>query len=417
MSGTVVSQAIPVLLAPVLSRLFDPEEFGVFALFFGVSAVLSVLATCRYEIAILLPEEDLEAVAITKLTLGLSAVISAILLMISFPAQSFLAQVQGASGLAAWLPWLPFHVFMLTSYNGLNYWLNRRSEYSRMARNRVIRAVATAAITVAVGVAWPKQGGLVIGLIAGQVIGTLAFAAFTWKEHGAMFKQAKRELIGRMARRYNKFPKFSLPADGINVLTVQMPVFLMTKFLGEAVVGQYNQTQRVLASPASVIGSAFSDVFRQRASEEFRRTGSCRRLWLRTAKRLAMVSIPIFGIVALFGPDLFAFVLGARWRQSGEFAQLLTPYFLMQFTASPLSRTLYIAERQREDLFWQIGLFIVVGGALFAFGRSGNAHQTVLAFSLAYAAMYAIYLAMSFKFSEDAAMVARLSKERADLQA
>ncbi|MBW7928589.1 MAG: oligosaccharide flippase family protein, partial [Fimbriimonadaceae bacterium] len=205
--------------------------------------------------------------------------------------------------------------------------------------------------------------------------------------------------------------------DGINVLTVQMPVFLMTKFLGEAVVGQYNQTQRVLASPASVIGSAFSDVFRQRASEEFRRTGSCRRLWLRTAKRLAMVSIPIFGIVALFGPDLFAFVLGARWRQSGEFAQLLTPYFLMQFTASPLSRTLYIAERQREDLFWQIGLFIVVGGALFAFGRSGNAHQTVLAFSLAYAAMYAIYLAMSFKFSEDAAMVARLSKERADLQA
>lgn len=417
MSGTVLSQAIPVLLAPVLSRLFHPEEFGVFALFFGVSAVLSVLATCRYEIAILLPEDDTEAVALTKLTIGLSAIVSVVLLAISFPAQSFLAQVPGASGLAPWLPWLPFHVFMLTSYNGLNYWLNRRSEYSRMARNRVIRAVATAGITVAIGFLWPNQGGLVVGLIAGQVIGTAAFAWFTWKEHGALFRIATRDLVGRMARRYNKFPKFSLPADGINVLTVQMPVFLMTKFLGEAVVGQYNQTQRVLASPASVIGSAFSDVFRQRASEEFRRTGSCRNLWLRTAKRLAMVSIPIFGLVAVLGPDLFAFVLGARWRQSGEFAQLLTPYFLMQFTASPLSRTLYIAERQREDLYWQIGLFVVVGGALFVFGRSGNAHQTVLAFSLAYAAMYAIYLAMSFRYSEDPAAVARLSKERADLQA
>ena len=71
MMGTSLAQAIPIAISPILTRLYSPEEFGRFALYMAVAMIASVLVTGRYELAIMLPRHDKDALHITVLAMGL----------------------------------------------------------------------------------------------------------------------------------------------------------------------------------------------------------------------------------------------------------------------------------------------------------------------------------------------------------
>ncbi|OYT14961.1 MAG: hypothetical protein B7C24_15535 [Bacteroidetes bacterium 4572_77] len=60
-TGTAAAQAIPFLLEPVISRLFLPQEFGVFELYVAFVTIIGSIATLRYEMAIVLPAKNSNA--------------------------------------------------------------------------------------------------------------------------------------------------------------------------------------------------------------------------------------------------------------------------------------------------------------------------------------------------------------------
>jgi O-antigen/teichoic acid export membrane protein len=68
MTGTTIAQAIPIAISPILTRIYTPEDFGVFALYMSVVSIVSVVATGRYELAIMLPKKDEDAINIVTLS-------------------------------------------------------------------------------------------------------------------------------------------------------------------------------------------------------------------------------------------------------------------------------------------------------------------------------------------------------------
>ncbi len=60
-TGTGIAQDITFLSAPLLSRFYEPEDFTVFALFSSTASIASVVATTRYELAIPLTKDELDA--------------------------------------------------------------------------------------------------------------------------------------------------------------------------------------------------------------------------------------------------------------------------------------------------------------------------------------------------------------------
>ena len=57
LSGTVFAQAVTLFVAPFITRLYSPSEFGLFAVYISVMAIIVVLGSLRYEMAILLTKE------------------------------------------------------------------------------------------------------------------------------------------------------------------------------------------------------------------------------------------------------------------------------------------------------------------------------------------------------------------------
>lgn len=58
MAGMALAQAIPVAIGPILISLYRLDEFGVFALYLAIFSVLALLATGRYELAIMMSKSE-----------------------------------------------------------------------------------------------------------------------------------------------------------------------------------------------------------------------------------------------------------------------------------------------------------------------------------------------------------------------
>jgi O-antigen/teichoic acid export membrane protein len=188
-----------------------------------------------------------------------------------------------------------------------------------------------------------------------------------------------------------------MPANLINMVSNQAPVILMSNFFGSAVVGFLNLSQKVLGSPLAVFSKSVSDVFRERASRDYRAHGDCRSIYLKTMKSLALISFLPFLLLFIAAPDLFAFVFGASWRTAGEYARILALMFFFRFTVSPLSYVFYIAEKQAIDLAWQVVLLGVTVLAILAGVWRGSPRFSLLCFSIGYSLMYLAYLVLSYR--------------------
>ena len=71
MGGTAFGRLITILAAPVLARLFNPDVFGVAALLIAIAVVLNSVSSLRYEHAIILPPDQDQAVALSRLSLAI----------------------------------------------------------------------------------------------------------------------------------------------------------------------------------------------------------------------------------------------------------------------------------------------------------------------------------------------------------
>lgn len=401
MTGTSLAQAIPIAISPILTRLYSPEEFGRFALYMAITMIASVLVTGRYELAILLPRQDRDALQITALAIVLSMTIStALLLIVIFLAQP-MAVLLGDAALIPWLYWIPASTLLLGIYQSLNYWSNRKAQYKRLAISRTAQSTSVALTQMGSGYAGSGASGLVVGQVAGQVLATSVLARLIWREDQRLIRtlQPLRSLV--LAKKYIDFPKYLIAAHGFNSASSQMPVLLLSAFFNTATAGFFTLTQRIIAAPMSLVAGALGDVFRQEASHAYINQGNCEEIYKRTFKRLLLISIFPFLIFFFVAPDLFSMIFGEQWRVAGEYAKILTPMAFLQFITSPLSSMFLIAEKQRLDLMWQIFLFLLVLISLLVGKFLLSSNLALILFSSSYCTAYIFNGIMTFYFSKN----------------
>lgn len=399
MTGTSIAQAIPIAISPILTRLYTPEDFGVFALYMAVASIISVLVTGRYELAIMLPKKDSDAINIVALSAGLSCAISGILLLIIIIFNSQITRLLGAPAVSNWLYFVPVTTLLTGIYQSLNYWSNRKSHYKRMAISRILQNGGTSLGQLGSGYAPVGGAGLVGGQLVGQALSTAVLARQIYCEDKEFIKKIKNLRVFVLAKKYSKFPKYLIAAHGFNTGSSQMPIILLNTLFSSTVAGFYSLTQRVFGAPMSLVAGAIGDVFRQRASHAYVHQGSCRVIYEESFRKLLVIAVLPFSIFFFVAPSLFEVIFGEPWKESGRYAQILTPMIFLRFVTSPLSAMFIIAQKQIYDLVWQVILFTFVVGALYFGYLSASLNIALIAFSVAYSIMYFANGVISYRLS------------------
>ena len=178
MTGTAIAQAVPILVSPILSRLYSPDDFGVLALFMAISIVISVIATGRYELAIMLPEEKKDAHNVLALSIILTTFTSLITFILVLFLKGFIASFFDDPGIENWLYFIPLVVFFTGVFNTFNYWSTRQKTFKRNAAGRIAQSTVMVGTNLGLGVARYGAIGLIAGYIFGQIVAATVLA---WK--------------------------------------------------------------------------------------------------------------------------------------------------------------------------------------------------------------------------------------------
>lgn len=401
MAGTSFAQFIPIITAPILSRIYTPADYGKSGVFISLCSIIGIFSTLQYSNAFLLPKKEEEFFSLVKLSLKLTLLTTAAFSIIIFALYKQLGQLLNAEDIQAYFLLIPVSIFMSGITNTLNGFANRQKAFKIISLNRVIAAVANAIVSLAFGVIYKSWIGLLTGFMINQFINSIILTITIIRNTENRIIKAIINSETRLVRKkYINFPKYSLLSDLVNNFTFQVPVFLLNRFSTSAIVGMFNICNRILGLPLIFLSSALTEAFKQKASEVFHTDGSARKVYVKTRKVLISMSVLPFVILFFFGPEIFSLVLGKQWEQVGYVARILSPIYLLRFINSPLSFIVYLYNKLKIDLVATIYLATSSFLLLIFFLSHYGVYLALIMYSINYSLMYLIMLYYSNNLSK-----------------
>ncbi|UEM04954.1 oligosaccharide flippase family protein [Skermanella rosea] len=354
-SGTAMAQVLTVLAYPILMRLFTPDQFGLFALFGALNMTFVVVASGRYELAIVMAKSETEAANILALSLGIVVAVSIASGLAVWAFGDPLLDLLGYQELSGLLWFLPLLILTNTAAAVLAVWATRHKQYKRISMSTISRSFGVAAAQMAAGLVGMGVDGLVLGLIFGTAMGALIIA---WQiirhDLPSLRRMVTRQRMKQLAVKHRDFPLYSMPQALLSSTTITVPSILLTALFSPYVAGLYWFTYRLFEMPITLLGDAVRRVFYQRAAEMFHKGEDLSALFLRTTGGLAaMVALPVLVMIAL-GPWLYAFAFGEAWRDAGYFAQWIVVWWAMRFISLPALMLVPVLNLQRRFLILEV---------------------------------------------------------------
>lgn len=391
MTGTTIAQAIPIAIAPILTRLYTPEDFGVLALYMAVASMVSVVATARYELVIMLPKKDSDAANLVILSISIAFIVSFISFLIVFFFNQSITELLGNQEISDWLYFIPFTVLYTGIYQSLNYWNNRHKRYKNMAISRVVQSSVTASGQTVAGF----NGLGDSGLVASAIIGLLSAMLCIYKR--TVFCRFKFDALKTWAlvKKYKKFPLF----NGLNALmdSVRLSgiMFVISALFSTHILGQFSLAWRMTTAPIGLITSSLSQPFYQKLSVA--PLSEAYQLALKLVLMLGKLSFFIYVALYFFAVPLFTFIFGESWRDAGEIVSILTPWLFLSFITSPLGHVYSITNRQ-DILLIVAFLYMLIPFSCFFLMRGGDFMVTLNIISILMSVFLCIYVCVTLLF-------------------
>lgn len=397
--GTTFAQILTILAAPVLTRLYGPEDFGVWALYISITSIISVIACLRYDYSIMLPESDKEAVNLLGLSILAVLAITGLTVPVIWYFKPQLVDLLNAPQIENYLWLVPPFVFVNGVFLALNHWNSRTKLFKRLSFSRISSSVSTTATQIALGLAErpPTSAGLIGGSLAGQSVATFVLGGQIWKDDKNLIKESLSwKKIYEGAIRHRNFPLIDIWSALMNSISWQLPAFLLSAFFSPAVVGFYSLGFRLLQLPMSFIGGSITQVFYQRASRAVSE-GTLNILVENVFKMLVMIGMFPILILTIVGSDVFTVIFGSAWTEAGVYAQILSLWAFIWFISSPLT-TIYLVVGEHHFgfsyNFFNLAtrfLSLTIGGIL------GNARIALVLFSISGIVVYG-YLCLKMMY-------------------
>lgn len=390
--GVIFGQLVGIIGFLLLTRLFSPAEFGLYASWLSMVAIGSVVCTGALETSLVRESDGVARSDATGHVIW-TGVLGSVLfagfcgLVLSF----FPTFLPGNRIIVA--ASIAIAVFGLAACVVLQSWAAAEGLF----RPLTILRIAQSMLIVFIPIVFSFFGRTSDHLIWGHALGLVgSVVAWSFIARRDMFRpRSPKGLLGFWGVR-NRCFIFVLPALLVGALAGNLPQLAINWRFGAEVAGHLALAQRVLGVPLSLIGIAVRDVFKRYASMAYRERHECRREFWSSFLVLGIVGI-CFGLVMYpLSETLFVLVFGEPWRFAGEISRWLLPMFVVGIVASPLTYIVYIVEREDFDLYWQSALLLVVGASLTAFDSNA---VTLKVFAWAYAGMYAVYIFNCARFA------------------
>lgn len=394
--GTAISQGVLVAVLPLLTRIYDPSDFAILAIYTSLIGLFVVVACGRFDLAIPLPENESDGLSLLTLSLIVAAFFSSVLGLAYWVAGEYLL---GLFSLTEFQPyaWLvPLGVFLAACNLCLEYWFARTKQFGFLAKTKIARAVSGAGSQLGIGYISRWPAGLIVGQVVFSGVGALIQGVRLWLSYRDALRQQSIADLKRLAREYSRFPLLSGPEAIFNKVGVHVPVLIIAALGPEA--GFLMLAMRILSVPVSLLGLSVQQVYLSEAPQKFREN-NLQSFTRKIQANLAKVGVLPLLTLGLLAPLLAESIFGAGWERAGWIILWLTPAYILQFIVSPISVALHVVNRTAYASMLQgVGTILRVG----AVGVAGIWYPAYLVefYAISGVVFYALYyLVVSYALS------------------
>lgn len=389
LSGNTVSQLIPFLIAPFLTRVFTKEEFGVSASWLSIVTLLGIVSTGRLEMAIPLPKSNLESRQIFAsgliITVGIT-LLSCILVVFS----DQFAHWYNDPELARYIWLIPLGVLSVGLLGLINNFSLRNRQYQRVSFGKIVQSLVNNLVALALGYWAFGVLGILIAWIISQYVNTAIL--FDRKRIRSVFnpKLYSRTILKKVVTKYKEFPLINSLHAFTDIFATQFILFfLITVHFSKETLGLFYLMHRYVRAPMVLVSSSVSQLYYVEASKAIQNNESGLPMALRTLKTTAIFAVPFLLVLVFFAPIIFEWYLGAAWRDAGVYAQYLAPMFFFNFFVSPLSGTPLIFNKQKTAFVFSIaGYSLTLGSILVGAFLNWDFKQTLILYSISFSLYY-----------------------------
>jgi O-antigen/teichoic acid export membrane protein len=387
-----LGQLIYLAATPLISRLFSPEDFGLFGMVFTFVVTASVLSSLNYEAAIPVPKQALTAAALVRGALLIStgtALVLAFFITAAVTRNWFhFGKLTALAALLAGV--LMFAQALLQILQSARV---RDEDLLRVGQSGLFSNASRALAHLLLGFSATGWVGLMIGETIGRCAASWKLASKprfsiwgeAWKTSWADVRQALRE--------YRHFPMVLLPAQVIDSAVPFAVLTAVAGFYGPVAAGHYFLMRRVLDVPLALVFRTLADAFFGRiAALSHAEPKRVRQLLVKFSMLTFCLGVLANLPLIIAGQTLFAVVFGEAWREAGLIAALMAPAAVLQTAVTPITRIFTLT--QKPQLRWVYTIFQVVLLALSFLAItffSLSMISGVLLISASIAVSYAIY--------------------------
>jgi O-antigen/teichoic acid export membrane protein len=358
LSGNTISQIIPFLFYPIITRIYEPSEFALLSLFTATVLIFSNISTMQYHKAIMVAEDQDEAVNVLALTIICVLFMTIISAFVVIAFNHFILELMDNEKMKIWLYLVPISVFLTGITNTLSLWASKHKAFKRLAIEKVSNKASSLLSKIGLGYMKYTNAGLILGTIIGQVFSNVYLIIQTLKDR-VHIKTVSFKDMKRMMYKYRHFPIYSNVSKSGGAIKESALRYVISNFFGASVLGSFSFTYGIMMRPLSLIGSAVSNVFFEKISDLSSKKKDIWPIQKKIIAYLSLIGILLLLPVFLFGEQLFGLVFGEKWIEAGSHARLMTPWLFAIFISSPLLSLNYVLNKQRQYMYISVGVNIL----------------------------------------------------------
>lgn len=352
-SGNVLAQVITLLAYFVLTRIYTPDDYGLFNIFYSYIEVLIIFSTCKYELAIVVADDEHEASAVARFALRINAFVSVGLLTVAVLLW-LTGALPGNFALLGWMVLLiPPMVFFCGTSRIYSFLYNRFHRYAMIAVSDNVNAGTGAVMKVVLGLLGFSQSGLPVGTVIGQAASNINYRL---RLRSLALPKSTAAEGKAAARKHRNFPFYVATKDLVNTFSSNLPFLWAALYFDRAEIGLYGLALTFTLQPVNILSAAFERVLYARTAEAVRNRQPALHLLRRFLVLLLAVAVPVCVLAWLLAEPLFVFCFGDRWQGCGIYVQALLPLALLGLCSTSLMFIPNVFSTQRTEF----GFFLVL---------------------------------------------------------
>lgn len=378
-SSNLILYTLPLIVTPILSRLFEPADFGDWGIFSSTVIIAATIITGGYEYAIVKSNEQREIPAISAVGMLFSLVLLAVMAIAYY------------AGLALDIEFCKtFPCFeILLVYMLLNAMLqilqnimNREKMYGVMSICNIVQGGSQALFRILFGSLIVLSFGLIKGTFVAMILAVCYSLFVLRKPLGEYLRSSLRwSEIKAAAQKYKNFPLYDAPGTLLAFAAFNLPVIILSLYFSKDDLGCYAMITQLLLLPMSFIGSAVGKVYYQQIAQ-------CEQSEIpRISAKIFNFDVIISCLPMLFlccgGSLLIPIFLGDKWQTAEFVAIYLSLWSMPTIISQPLLPIYRVIDKQNRVMWFNLLYFVLGIGGMFLLCELGlTLYQVIIGYAI-----------------------------------